>query len=58
MRLVNNAILFVGVPAGVLVSLDIGGQLDVPQWLLFVAYLTIGLILVAGIFVGIFSKVE
>ena len=58
MKLVSNAIVFVGVPAAVLVGLDTGGTWDVPQWLLSLAYTAVGLILVAGIFVGIFSKAE
>ena len=58
MRWVSDAILFVGVPAGILVGLDVGGQWDAPQWLLSAAYTAVGLILIAGIFVGIFSRAE
>ena len=56
MRLLADIIVFVGVPAAILVGIDTGDLWDVPQWLLGIAYTTIGGILAAGILVGIFSK--
>ena len=58
MRWVTNAIFFVGVPAGVVAGLDLGGQWDVPEWLLYTCALAIAVVLVAGIAVVIFSKAE
>ena len=55
-RWVSIAILFIGAPAGIVVGLAISGDWIAPQWLLSTAYTSIGLILVAGIFVGIFSR--
>ena len=55
-RIVNNAILFIGVPAGILVGLELSGQWSAPQLLLNLAYTMVGVILVAAIFVGIFSR--
>ena len=56
MRMLSNIIVFVGVPAAILVGIDTGDLWNAPQWLLGIAYTTIGLILAAGILVGIFSK--
>ena len=58
MRLLSEIIVFLGVPCAVLATGDIGDLWNLPLWLLGIAYTTIALILVAGIVVGIFGKVE
>ena len=58
MHFISRIILLVGLPAGVLVGIDIGGLMDVPQWLLSAAYTTVGLVLLTGVLVVIFDKVD
>ena len=59
MHFISRIILLLGLPAGVLVGIDIGGLLDVPQWLLSQRPdMTAGLVLLTGVLVGIFGKVD
>ena len=56
MQWVGVIIIFIGALAGIVVGLDVGGPWSPPEWLLYTSYTTIGVLLVAGIFAGIFSK--
>ncbi len=58
MNFISKIILLVGLPAGILVGMDIGGLLEIPQWLLSAAYTTVALVLLTGVLAGIFGKVE
>lgn len=57
-RWVSNAIFFVGIPAAIVAGLDIGGQWNVPYWLMYTLALAIALVLVAAIVVLLFGKIE
>ena len=58
MNFISKIILLVGLPAGILVGMDIGGLLEIPQWLLSAAYATVALVLLTGVLAGIFGKVD
>lgn len=58
MNFISKIILLVGLPAGILVGMDIGGLLEIPQWLLSAAYTTVALVLLTGVLAGIFGKVD
>ena len=57
-RWVTNAIFFVGIPAGIVAGLDLGGQWNVPYWLMYTCALAITVVLAAAIVVVTFGKVE
>ena len=58
MNFISKIILLVGLPAGILVGMDLGGLLAVPPWLFTAAYATVALVLLTGVLAGIFGKVE
>lgn len=53
--LLIKAIIILGIPAAVVMGLDVGDTWQAPQWLLTIAYWIIGLILVLGITVAAFN---
>ena len=53
--LLIKAIIILGIPATVVVGLDVGDTWQAPQWLLGIAYWIIGLILVSGITIAAFN---
>ena len=57
-RWVANAIFFVGIPVAIMAGLDIGGQWNVPYWLMYTCALAVAVVLVAVIVVLVFGKFE
>ena len=58
MHFISRIILLVGLPAGVPVGMDIGGLPDVPPGLFAAADTTVAPVLLTGVLVGIFGKVD